>query len=126
MAEALCRRVLVVDDVRDSADSLAMLLKLWGHQVQVAYDGQAAVEAACEFLPEVVLLDLSLPHLNGYEVAERLRQEPGLDKAVLIALSGSSREEDRRRAAEAGIDGHLPKPGNPPLLHRLLIALPCG
>jgi signal transduction histidine kinase/ActR/RegA family two-component response regulator len=107
---AAIRRVLVVDDNRDSADSLGVLLRLIGHPVQTAYDGPQALEVAREFRPDIVLLDLALPSLGGHEVARRLRGDPGLPGLVLIALSGYGGEEDRRRSREAGFDHHLVKP----------------
>ncbi len=114
------RRVLVVDDNRDLAESLAMVLRLWGHEVHVAYDGRAALEAAQRHAPEVVFLDIGLPHLDGFEVARRLRQRPELKAARLVAITGYGREEDRRRSREAGFDLHLTKPVDPTDLQPLL------
>jgi CheY-like chemotaxis protein len=107
---APARRVLVVDDNRDSADSLGVLLGLMGHPVRTAYDGPQALEVAREFRPEVVLLDIGLPTLGGYEVARRLRGDAALPGLVLVALSGYGAEEDRLRSREAGFDRHLVKP----------------
>ena len=104
------RRILVVDDNRDSADSLTLLLSMLGNEVHTAYDGQEAVEAVAAFQPEVVLLDIGLPKLNGYEVARRIREQAGGPSRVLIALTGWGQEEDRRRSREAGFDHHLTKP----------------
>ncbi len=104
------RRILVVDDNRDSADSLTLLLSMLGNEVHTAYDGQEAVEAAAAFQPEVVLLDIGLPKLNGYEAARRIREQAGGPHRVLIALTGWGQEEDRRRSKEAGFDHHLTKP----------------
>ncbi len=104
------RRVLVVDDNRDSADSLGLLLGLMGHPVRTAYDGPQALDVAREFRPEIVLLDLALPTLGGHEVARRLRGDPELTGLVLVALSGYGSEEDRRRSRDAGFDHHLVKP----------------
>ncbi|HWM90126.1 MAG TPA: ATP-binding protein [Thermoanaerobaculia bacterium] len=101
-------RILVVDDNRDAAESLAMLLQMWGHEVYLAYDGLDAVEAAAEFQPDVVLLDIGLPKMNGYEAAHRIRQAK--QDVVLIALTGWGQDEDRRRSREAGFDHHLTKP----------------
>jgi CheY-like chemotaxis protein len=115
------RRVLVVDDNRDLAESLAMVLRLWGHDVRVAYDGRAALEAAREQPPEVVFLDIGLPKLDGLEVARRLRQWPELRRVRLVAITGYGREEDRRRSAEAGFDLHLTKPVDPLDLQPLLV-----
>ncbi len=114
------RRMLVVDDNRDAADSLAMLLRMTGHEVHVAYDGLAAV-AACERLrPEVVLLDIGMPRLNGYDACRRIRAEGWGSGMVLIALTGWGQEEDRSRSAEAGFDGHLTKPVDLTALLQLL------
>lgn len=113
-------RVLVVDDNRDSADTLGMLLRLKGNEIRIAYDGIEAVEAAETFRPELVLLDIGLPKLNGYEVAQRVRQQPwGLD-VVLIALTGWGQDEDRRRSQEAGFNFHLVKPIELDALEQLL------
>jgi PAS domain S-box-containing protein len=117
------RRVLVVDDNRDAADSLTLLLRLLGADVQVVYDGTAALEAIHTFRPRVVLLDLGMPGMDGYEVAQRLRQEEG-QGITLIALTGWGQEEDRRRSQAAGFDYHLVKPVNPEALQTLLSALP--
>lgn len=104
------RRVLVVDDNRDAAETLAMLLQTTGHDVHVTYDGASALELASDVQPDVVLLDIGLPRMDGYEVARRLRRLPGLDKMILIALTGYGQEEDRRRSRVAGFDSHLVKP----------------
>jgi signal transduction histidine kinase len=117
------RRVLVVDDNRDAADSLAMLLRLLGHEVGTAHDGMAALDAARAFVPEVVLLDIGLPNMDGYEVARRLRQEPALSGALLVALTGYGQEQDRRRSLEAGFDIHLVKPVDPDELEAILARL---
>ena len=116
------RRVLIVEDDEDSAQSLAMLLDLWGHEAEMALDGAAALHAARRFRPEVVLLDIGIPGLDGYEVAERLRSEHGTD-LKLVALTGYAREEDRLRARDAGFDCHLTKPLEPTLLRELLTTL---
>jgi len=112
------RRVLVVDDNMDVATSLAILLRRWDYDVQVAYDGWRAVEVACDYRPEVVLLDIGLPGLDGYEVAKRLRQEPWSEEIVLLAMTGSS--FDPRRSMEAGFDCSLLKPIRPDVLRNLL------
>jgi two-component system CheB/CheR fusion protein len=104
------RRILVVDDNADAAESLAMMLQLNGHEVRTALDGPAALEAARAFKPQFVLLDIGLPGMSGYEVAGRLRQRPETQKAVLIAVTGYSQAEDRQRSKEAGFDHHLAKP----------------
>ena len=104
------RRVLVVDDNADAADSLALLLQLAGHQTAVVYTGKGAVEKARTFQPEVVFLDIGLPGMNGYEVAAALRREEGGSRSLLVALTGWGAEEDRRLSREAGFDVHLVKP----------------
>lgn len=113
------RRVLIVDDNRDAAEALAQLLEITGHRVQTVYDGLAALESAAAFQPDVVLLDIGLPGLNGYEVAKRLRQSPALTKTLLIAVSGYCQEKDCKRSREAGFDHHLAKPVD----HRTLATL---
>ncbi len=119
-APAPARRVLVVDDNRDAADSLALLLRTYGHDVTVAYDGLEGVAAALEFRPDVALLDLGLPGLSGYEVAQRLRREPELGKMLLAAVTGYGQDEDRRRTREAGFDIHLVKPADLDVIQALL------
>jgi signal transduction histidine kinase/CheY-like chemotaxis protein len=104
------RRILVVDDNRDSADSMAILLRLAGHAVTIAYDGQTALTLARLELPEVVLCDISMPDMCGLELARRLRQDPSLKDSLLVALSGYAQEEDRHRSQEAGFNAHLAKP----------------
>jgi PAS domain S-box-containing protein len=103
-------RVLVVDDNRDSAASLALLLKLSGHETETAHDGLAALEAVKTFRPDVVLLDIGLPKLDGHEVARRIRQQPGGKDVVLVALTAWCQDEDRRKSKEAGFDQHMTKP----------------
>ena len=106
------RRILLVDDNRDAADSLALLLGLEGHDVRVAYAGRPAIEVAHEFRPEIAVLDLGLPDLSGYDVARLLRQDPALDRIELIALTGWGQQGYRDRIAAAGFDHHLLKPLN--------------
>jgi signal transduction histidine kinase len=118
--EIVPRRILIVDDNRDSADSLAMLLKLTGHEVHSAFDGLEAVAAATTLRPDVILIDLGLPKLNGYEVARRIREQPGIHHAVLVALTGLGQEDDRRRSDEAGFDAHMVKPVDLAALAKLL------
>ena len=107
--QAPCR-ILVVDDMVDTADSMSELLEMWGYQVSVAYSGETALDVAREFQPEVVLLDVGLPTLSGYEVAQQLRKEQQDRPLLLVALTGYGREEDRQRAKDAGFDEHLVKP----------------
>jgi CheY-like chemotaxis protein len=113
-------RILVVDDNHDAAESMRVLLKLMGADARAAYDGLEALEVAASFRPQAVLLDIGMPKLHGYEVARRLRQEEGGRDMVLVALTGWGREEDRRRAEEAGFDGHLIKPVQASALRELL------
>jgi PAS domain S-box-containing protein len=104
------RRILIVDDNKDSAESLAMLMRLLGHDVHTAHDGEAGLHAAAQFDPDIVLLDIGLPRLDGLEVARRLRGDLGLRDALLIAMTGYGQDEDRRRSQGAGFDAHLVKP----------------
>ncbi len=113
-------RVLVVEDNRDAADSLKMLLILFGYDVSVAYTGPSGVEAAKEWVPDVVLCDIGLPGLDGYGVARELRQNPATATTRMIAVTGYGGEEDRRRSQEAGFDAHLTKPADPTALQELL------
>jgi PAS domain S-box-containing protein len=121
-------RVLVVEDNIDAAESLATLLRLWNHDVSVVHDGRTALEAAREQQPEVVLLDIGLPGLDGYQVARRLREELHLDHTLLVAMTGYGQPEDRRRSREAGIQYHFVKPVEPLVLRNLLAGatLPAG
>jgi len=112
--------VLIVDDNRDAASSLAILLELDGHRTIVAHDGPAALEAAEQHRPDVVLLDIGLPGMNGYEVGRHIRRQPWGRAITLIALTGWGQAEDRRRSHEAGFDAHLVKPVDPPALISLL------
>jgi CheY-like chemotaxis protein len=114
------QRVLVVDDNRDAAESVALMLRLDGHDVRVAHDGPAALEAARSFRPEVVLLDIGLPRMSGHEVAARLLQQRHNGRPLLVALTGYGQDEDRRRSREAGFDHHLVKPVDPQTLRELL------
>jgi PAS domain S-box-containing protein len=114
------RRILLVDDNRDSADSLAMLLRLSGNEVHTAYDGLEGVEAAEQFRPEVVLLDIGMPKLSGEDACRRIRSEPWGTDMLLIALTGWGQEEDRRRCMQAGFDYHIMKPVDPDALIKLL------
>ncbi|HEY1376487.1 MAG TPA: PAS domain S-box protein [Gemmataceae bacterium] len=114
------RRILVVDDNRDSAISLGMMLQLMGNEVRTAHDGLEAVQAAEVFRPDVVLLDIGLPKLNGYEAARRIRDEAWGRDMVLIAVTGWGQEEDKRRSKEAGFNFHMVKPVEPAALEKLL------
>ena len=99
-----------MDDNQDSAESLAIMLKLLGHEVAMAHDGLAALELIRTFMPELALLDIGMPILNGYDAARRIRQQPEYRDMVLVALTGWGQEEDRRQSREAGFDVHMVKP----------------
>jgi CheY-like chemotaxis protein/two-component sensor histidine kinase len=116
------RRILVVDDNRDAAQTLALILRAMGHDVETAGDGPSALRTASALRPETVVLDIGLPGMNGYEVARRIRQESWGGGVTLLALSGWGQEEDRRQAAEAGFDHHVTKPVTAAALCALLAA----
>ena len=117
------RRVLIVDDNEDAANSLAMILKLSGHETTPVYTAEDALERASTFKPDVVLLDIGLPGMDGYEVAQKMRELPGLRGIRLVALTGYGRSDDRLRAREAGFDDHLTKPVEFAVLDRALAAV---
>ena len=117
---APARRILVVDDHRDAADSLAMLLESVGMEVRVAYEGTPAPEAAAAFKPEIVFPDLGMPKMDGYETARRLREFPDGDDIFVVALTGWGKGEARRRTRDAGFDDHLTKPVDFGLLKKVL------
>ncbi len=116
-------RILVVDDNRDAAKTLALLLKLSGNETLTAYDGVQALEAATTFLPDVILLDIGLPNLNGYEVCRRIREQSSGEKTVIVALTGWGQEEDREKSVKAGFNGHMVKPVEFTALTNLLAEL---
>jgi CheY-like chemotaxis protein/two-component sensor histidine kinase len=116
-------RILIVDDNRDAADSLVMLLRLMGNDTRTAYDGKQGVDLAGDFRPDVILLDIGLPKLDGYEACRRIREQPWGKSAVLIAVTGWGQEDDRRRSHEAGFDQHMVKPVDPQDLMKLLAGL---
>jgi len=118
--KARARRVLIVDDNRDAADSLALFLRLAGHEVSVAYSGAQALQVAADLRPELLLLDIGMPGMNGYELAEALRRLPWSARATLVALTGWGQEEDVRRARAAGFDHHMTKPIDPAAIQALL------
>jgi PAS domain S-box-containing protein len=113
-------RILIADDLRDSVDSLAMMLRLVGHDIQTAHDGLEAVQAAATFRPDVALLDIGMPRMNGYEAARHIREHEWGKSMILVALTGWGQEDDKRRATEAGFDHHLTKPVEPAALEKLL------
>jgi CheY-like chemotaxis protein/nitrogen-specific signal transduction histidine kinase len=116
------RRILIVDDNEDAAESLALLLAAAGHETHVAHDGVAAVEAAERLRPDAVLLDIGLPKLSGYEACRRIRQQPWARDILLVALTGWGQVDDRRKSEEAGFDDHLVKPVNHGVLIEMLAA----
>jgi CheY-like chemotaxis protein len=119
-ATQIQRRILVVDDNLDAAKSLAMLLKFQGHNVQSSYDGPSALKAADAFRPEVVLLDLGMPRMDGYQVARQMRERPWGTGVLIVALTGYGQNQDRQRTAEAGFNAHLLKPVDLRALGQLL------
>ncbi len=118
------RRILVADDNRDAADSLAMMLRLGGHEVHAVHDGQEAVDATAWFRPDLALLDIGMPKLNGLQAAHLIREQPWGRQVVLAAITGWGQDEDKRKATEAGFDRHLTKPVDPAALDKLLASLP--
>ncbi len=113
-------KVLVVDDNEDAASSLSMLVELLGHEVRTAYDGVQALDLATGFHPDVVLLDLGMPRMDGYEACRRLRAQPWGAGMTVFAVTGWGREDDRRKTQQAGFDGHLVKPVAPDVIARTL------
>ena len=118
------RRVLVVDDNRDAAASLAMILKMMGHEVRTANDGEAALAVAAEYRPRLVLMDLGMPKVDGFEAARRMRAQPWGAELFLVALTGWGAEENRRRTQDGGFDSHLVKPVDMDILRRLIAEMP--
>ena len=113
------RRVLIVDDGEDTAESLAAILEFWNYEVRTATDGEQALACAREQCPDVVVLDIGLPGMNGYELAGHLRSRYG-SRICLIAMTGYGRPEDVKRALDAGFDVHLVKPIDPDALHAVI------
>jgi signal transduction histidine kinase/CheY-like chemotaxis protein len=120
------RRILVADDNRDAAESLALLLRASGHVVRVVFDGRSALDQIAGFQPSVAFLDIGMPAINGYDLARRIRQDPSNGPMHLVAVTGWGQEEDRRRAEAAGFDTHLVKPISPASLERLLAMIEPG
>jgi len=118
------RKIVVVDDNVDAAATVSTLLKLWGHEVKTVYNGPSALEMVRSFKPQLVLLDIGLPGMSGYEVARQLRSQPEFRELTIAALTGFGQSEDRQRSFEAGFDHHLTKPPDPNLLQALLSAAP--
>jgi CheY-like chemotaxis protein len=120
VSTSLGRRILVVDDNVDAAQSVERLLRSWGHDVQTAFNGPQALEKAGTFRPQIILLDIGMPGMSGYEVARHLRERHEFEGVVITALTGYGQVEDRRRSREAGINHHLTKPPDPAALAALL------
>jgi PAS domain S-box-containing protein len=120
------KRVLVVDDNRDAADTLTALLRAWGHEALTLYDGQSVVSVVAKQRPDVVLLDIGLPKVDGYELARELRRSETSRHTVLVAFTGYGQEEDRRRVREAGFDHHLLKPLDPEALEKIIDSVPAS
>jgi CheY-like chemotaxis protein len=116
-------RILVVDDSPDAADSLARLIESCGYQAKAVYDGQQAIDAAATFLPDMALIDIGMPGLDGYETVTRIRQQRGATHVILVAVTGWTRDEDKRRAYESGFDLHIAKPMTTEALTELLALL---
>jgi PAS domain S-box-containing protein len=119
-------RILVADDNRDAVRSLALLLRMMGHEVHTAHDGLEAVQAAATFRPDAALLDIGMPKMNGYEAARSIREQPWGRNTVLVAVTGWGQEEDKRRAREVGFNEHMTKPVDPVELEKLVCALVAG
>ncbi len=114
------RRILVVDDNEDAAEMLALMLACWGQETQVANDGLSALAAARAFRPDVVLLDIGLPGMSGYEIARHLRELPAAESILLVAVTGWGQDTDKQQSRDAGFDEHLVKPVDPDTLRTLL------
>jgi CheY-like chemotaxis protein len=122
-ASRISRRVLVVDDNADSAESMAMLLRLQGNVVETALDGESALDIAERFRPDAILLDLGMPKINGYEVCEQVRRRAWGRDVLVIAQTGWGQSQDRARSAAAGFDAHLTKPVDPDAVQEMLTNL---
>ena len=120
---SVSRRILIVDDNQDGADSLSMLLRFIGNDTRVVHDGVKALEAAEQFKPDAILLDIGLPGMSGYDVARRIREQPWGKRMALVAITGWGQEEDRKESRDAGFDAHMVKPVAPQELAHLLARL---
>jgi CheY-like chemotaxis protein len=120
------KRILLADDNRDAAESLAIILRLEGHEVELAHDGVAALQLFAEKRPDVALLDIGMPKTNGYEVAKRIRASPAGREVLLVAITGWAQDSDRAQSRAAGFDHHLTKPVEPDTLIELLAPRPPG
>jgi len=116
-------RVVLVDDNKDAAETMAMLVRIWGHDVATASEGAAALELVDRYRPDVILLDIGLPGMNGYEVARKIREDERNRNVVLVAMTGYGQAEDRERSREAGFGVHLVKPVQPEVLQQLLAGI---
>jgi CheY-like chemotaxis protein len=114
----------VVDDNQDATETLELLLQLWGHEVRIAYEGEGALSQAAEFRPDIVLLDIGLPGMSGYDVARQMRALPECREVMLVAVTGYGQDSDRRQSKEAGFDHHLVKPVQPGVLRELIASAP--
>ena len=123
LAKAVPRRILIADDNRDAALSLETLLGIFGHETMVAFDGREAVVAAEAFQPDLIFLDIGMPHVDGYEACRQIRRQPWGQAMTVVALTGWGQDEDRRRTTEAGFDMHLVKPIDPPALDSIMLTL---
>lgn len=123
IGSSACYRILVVDDNADSALSLTLMLKMMGHDTQMVHDGLSAIHAAESYRPDVILLDIGLPELSGYEVCRRIREQPWGKRMVIIAQTGWGQDEDRRKSKEMGFSFHLVKPIDPIVLGKLLASV---
>jgi CheY-like chemotaxis protein len=115
-------RVLIVDDNKAAAEMLSLVVGMLGSEVRTAYDGQEAIQLAAEFRPDVVLMDIGMPRMDGYEAARRIRQQPWGEKMALVALTGWGQNEDKQRTADAGFDHHWVKPAEPAAIQALIAA----
>jgi len=116
-------RILVADDYLDTAESMALVFKIMGNDVRTAKDGREAVEMAKEFQPELILMDISMPELNGYDACRTIRELPGGEDIVIVALTGWSQDEYKSQSQDAGFDQHLVKPVKPQVLEQLVAGL---
>ena len=125
-AGSMRKRILVADDNPDSATTLSLMLEVLGNEVRVVNDGEAAVAAAGEFNPDMILLDIGMPKLNGYGACERIRREAWGDRPYIVALTGWGQEADKHRSKAAGFDRHLVKPVEPAMLEKMIATLPAS
>ena len=120
------RRILVADDNPDAASSLGVLLEMMGHEVCIVHDGVKAVDGAATFRPDIILLDIGMPQLNGYDACSRIREQPSNKDILIVALTGWSQDDKKQRSQQAGFDFHLIKPVELPALEKLLRDYPAN